>query len=429
MKSNKFFWGIQEFFSKVFRKIGSLTAKQLVYGLAWGFLLVNFIVTGASIAKFYNSGVIVIPANAADPIIELVFPETYVDANSNGQYDSGETYEDLNDNGQYDDNINAIYLTDGWQPGTTRDYYFEVRNYNSLKTNEVSIEYVLAIKYANLLPLTYELTLSKDGEEAEDVILAQTVDQDTSFYFENAPTELFGYEGRSVNSYCLTITWPSNEDDASYLRMPGEYVSISLNWQQQYDERLYETTLVNGLTFNSYVTFPKTITFDYTDSYTDEFINDLEYVADGSDTSTEAITIYRDNVSDGNYYILSDDPIYANINCQSMFEGYSSLTSITFDNFNTIKTTTMQEMFNGCSSLTSLDLSGFNTSNVYSMTSMFSDCTNLAHIYVGSGWSVTGVKTSTNMFESCSSLPNYSSSAVDKTKANTGSGGYLSVAS
>ena len=279
------------------------------------------------------------------------------------------------------------------------------------------------------MPLTYSLTVSKNGAAASNVTLTQTIDQETSFYSENAPIEIFGYDARSVNRYCLTITWPSNIDDAEYLRMPGEYVSVNIDWQQQYDERLYEKTLISGLAFNDYVSYAKTITFDYTSNYTEEFINDLEYVADVSNYSDEAILLYRDDVSSGNYYVLSDDQIYANVNSQAMFEGCSSLTSIDFSNFTTVKTTTMQQMFNGCSSLTSLDISGFTTTNVYNMSSMFSECSHLAHIYVGSGWSVTGVKSSTNMFENCSSLPNYSASAVDKTNANTGSGGYLSVAS
>ncbi len=57
---------------------------------------------------------------------------------------------------------------------------------------------------------------------------------------------------------------------------------------------------------------------------------------------------------------------------QSMFEGCTNLTSITFpDDIDTSNVTDMSSMFKGCKKVTSLDLSGFDTSNVTTFESMF----------------------------------------------------------
>ena len=57
---------------------------------------------------------------------------------------------------------------------------------------------------------------------------------------------------------------------------------------------------------------------------------------------------------------------------QSMFEGCTNLTSITFpDDIDTSNVTNMSSMFKGCEMVTSLDLRGFTTSNVTTFASMF----------------------------------------------------------
>ena len=84
-------------------------------------------------------------------------------------------------------------------------------------------------------------------------------------------------------------------------------------------------------------------------------------------------------------------------------------------------------MFLQCSSLTYLDLSSFDTSNVTNMFNMFLEATNLEKIYVGSDWTTSNVTSSSNMFKNCTKLPNFNSSKVDKTNANTSSTGYLTL--
>ena len=116
-------------------------------------------------------------------------------------------------------------------------------------------------------------------------------------------------------------------------------------------------------------------------------------------------------------------------NMANMFYGCSKLTSLDVSSFDTSKVTNMQSMFRGCSALTSLDVSSFNTSNVTNMSYMFRSCEALTTIYVGDKWSTAKVTSSSNMFYGCTKLPNFNSSAVDKTKAHYNSGGYLSYIS
>ena len=113
---------------------------------------------------------------------------------------------------------------------------------------------------------------------------------------------------------------------------------------------------------------------------------------------------------------------------QNMFYGCSSLTKFNLSSFNTANVTSMANMFNGCSSLTTLDLSSFNTASVTNMFAMFQNCSALKEIIVGDGWSTEAVTSSSNMFKDCTSLPCYNASKVDKTKANTGYSGFMTLA-
>ena len=115
-----------------------------------------------------------------------------------------------------------------------------------------------------------------------------------------------------------------------------------------------------------------------------------------------------------NLYIVSEAPIFAPIDSASMFEGFTNLISINFnDNFNTSKVTYAYEMFKKCKSLTSLDLSNFNTSNVTSMYDMFSECRALTNLDLSS-FNTSKVKYIDSMFEYCDSL-----AALDLSNFNT----------
>ena len=73
-----------------------------------------------------------------------------------------------------------------------------------------------------------------------------------------------------------------------------------------------------------------------------------------------------------NLYIVSEAPIFAPNKCNFMFDSFTNLTAINFnDNFNTSKVTDMNGLFYFCYNLEELDLSSFNTNNVTRMLQMF----------------------------------------------------------
>ncbi|MGN1221837.1 MAG: BspA family leucine-rich repeat surface protein, partial [Christensenellales bacterium] len=94
--------------------------------------------------------------------------------------------------------------------------------------------------------------------------------------------------------------------------------------------------------------------------------------------------------------------IYAPQSCSNLFSDLSSLTSITFDNFDTSEVTNMSSMFSFCRGLTSLGVNIFDTSNVTDMSSMFSYCSSLTSLTLY--WSTTNVNNMYHMFYGCSNL-------------------------
>ncbi len=95
----------------------------------------------------------------------------------------------------------------------------------------------------------------------------------------------------------------------------------------------------------------------------------------------------------------------SNVNCMyKMFANCSSLTSLNLSNFNTEKVTTFASMFYGCSKLKELDLAKFRTDSIQHVSSMFQDCSELITIYVNSQWDVSVATASGNMFSGCVKL-------------------------
>ena len=135
-------------------------------------------------------------------------------------------------------------------------------------------------------------------------------------------------------------------------------------------------------------------------------------------------------------YIISNTtinlPIYTVADGNvGIFENFSMLQSIKFDNistyncrefsgffrncsnlenieglsiFNTSNAEWMYNMFNGCKKLTNLNLRGWNTSKVYGMTLMFADCSNLTEIIGINDWNVSNVAEFNGMFQECTSI-------------------------
>lgn len=70
--------------------------------------------------------------------------------------------------------------------------------------------------------------------------------------------------------------------------------------------------------------------------------------------------------------IGSENGVYANPNCKSLFSGYSNVKKIEFNHlFDTSKAICMEYMFYECRELEDIDVSRFNTGNVTDMAGMF----------------------------------------------------------
>ena len=111
-------------------------------------------------------------------------------------------------------------------------------------------------------------------------------------------------------------------------------------------------------------------------------------------------------------------------NMYGVFHSCAALTSLDLSEWNTTNVTSMESMFHTCMNLTTLNISGWNTASVENMSGMFNNCTSLTAIYVGNNWNVNKVSDSKDMFYACSNLPNWDGT-TDKTRANTGTDGYL----
>ena len=135
---------------------------------------------------------------------------------------------------------------------------------------------------------------------------------------------------------------------------------------------------------------------------TDKQVVYLERIQEDYETYKRSEPIYSFCDAEGNCIICTTaDVIYFPINCESLFEGCTELTSITgmtggttipgftsgtdltdsLGNVRTDHTTSMNKMFNNCKKLTSLNLP-FNTSEVTSMLYMFGNCTSLTALNV-----------------------------------------------
>ena len=100
-------------------------------------------------------------------------------------------------------------------------------------------------------------------------------------------------------------------------------------------------------------------------------------------------------------------------NMEYLFSYCSVLSSLDLSSFNTSKVNNMDHMFSECRALTSLNLSSFNTSQVIDMAYMFDFCSVLSSLDL-SGWDTSKVKYMDNMFSYCSAL-----SSLDVSKFNT----------
>ena len=133
---------------------------------------------------------------------------------------------------------------------------------------------------------------------------------------------------------------------------------------------------------------------------------------------------------------VTDISFYGITSTKNMFKGCSNLSNLTYaTNVSSYYVTDMSGMFEGCSSLTSLDLSEYNTERLEQFSNMFKDCSSLERIYIGpdcmnyTNNSISD-ESGNDVFLGCTSIigndgTRYDSSSVDWHKMHADTGGYL----
>ena len=170
----------------------------------------------------------------------------------------------------------------------------------------------------------------------------------------------------------------------------------------------------NGVYYNLYLYSPVTIYAPVASSYLFNTIHYSSATSHFSSLITLSFNNFKTNFVINMYYMFGRCSSLTSLNLSSfntskvtdmsyMFQGCSMLTSLNVSSFNTSKVTTMRNMFGSCKSLTSLNLSSFNTSSVTDMSSMFSYCSGLTSLDLDS-FKTSNVTDMSNMFSYCSSL-------------------------
>ena len=153
----------------------------------------------------------------------------------------------------------------------------------------------------------------------------------------------------------------------------------------------------------------KHIIFDYYNNQSANIVGyqetaiDVDYVG----YAGGGISLFTNNET---AYILSHREIVPGYNsCRSYFSGFTSLQSVTFNNFKTDEVTDMSDMFSNCSSIQYINLSNLKTnSEGVITTSMFDGCTSLTKVTLPSSTSFRLKNKAKNeefaMFRNCKSL-------------------------
>ena len=129
-------------------------------------------------------------------------------------------------------------------------------------------------------------------------------------------------------------------------------------------------------------------------------------------TLSTGLAVYA---SGNNLAFVDSKKILAPADSSYLFSNNSSLTSISFSNFDTSTATTMARLFSGTSRISSIDLSGLDTSNVTDMSYMFSTCSSLITLNL-TGLNTAKVTKMASMFSHCSSLVSLDLSSFNTSK-------------
>lgn len=231
----------------------------------------------------------------------------------------------------------------------------------------------------------------KEADFSDDLITAFTISGDTTLYAEWGQPDIL--EGTNLNSALASVA--STSTNLAFKPYTATLTDAELTAKSP-----SEITKSNSKV-KCYVWKESSTVYYYAKGYTDSAnpmllpanVSSMFYNLTGYQT-VDLTGFAFDNVT----------------TMESMFDGASNLTGITFTNtimteLDTSNVTTMKNLFNNCSKLTSLDLSGFDTTNVTDMSMMFNYCQNLSTLDV-STFDTKNVTDMSGLFRYCKKINN-----------------------
>ena len=196
----------------------------------------------------------------------------------------------------------------------------------------------------------------------------------------------------AASAYAMRRTFAANR--SASIEITGEDQSVIL------DLTTVQNTLAQGSVFNDYI--PDNVTsIEFVAMPQTYGLNDATLPADAFDVSEAADGSVMAWVEGTTMYVASmnGEMIYANPNCDNMFQNKYMLTYIGMENFSTVNMLHGKGFFEGCTSL-AIDINDFDFSNLRSLERLFTACSWLTEFTIPS----TIEKIDYNAFSYCMKL-------------------------
>lgn len=258
---------------------------------------------------------------------------------------------------------------------------------------------------------TYKITADLAGGSFNGTPKPEFVQSGGKWIYNYSPTDKLIPVSRPIKSGCDFEGWlvdsnPTPQLNFSIPKWNTKDITITAKWKER------ESILLPGPQFNSKI---KNM---YRYSSMRRIVFEIGEPVGTVDVSEKQNGAIMGQLSNDTLYIRSRSTICANPDASYMFDTLSNMISVTFTDFSTNGTKTMNNMFNGCTALKSVDASCFDTSIVTTMENMFRDCQVMTSLNM-TGFDTGDVRTMENMFMDCRALPNISVNHFDTRSVTT----------
>lgn len=258
---------------------------------------------------------------------------------------------------------------------------------------------------------TYKITADLAGGSFNGTPKPEFVQSGGKWIYNYTPTDKLIPVSRPIKSGCDFEGWlvdsnPTPQLNFSIPKWNTKDITITAKWKER------ESILLPGPQFNSKI---KNM---YRYSSMRRIVFEIGEPVGNVDVSEKQNGAIMGQLSNDTLYIRSRSTICTNPDASYMFDTLSNMISVTFTDFSTNGTKTMNNMFNGCTVLRSIDASCFDTSIVTTMENMFRDCQSMTSLNM-TGFKTGNVRTMENMFMDCRALPNISVNHFDTRSVTT----------